>query len=260
MSYFDSTYGKVYYSIVGDGEPILFIHGRTLDSRMWNPQIEYFRGRYKCITYDLNGFGRSEIPKDGYSRVQTLVELLKQIKVDKVNVVSLSLGTHVALSTYFEYPKFFKSLTLLSPTIPGAVASEEFMKDWNAVENAGKEGDFTKAKELWLNCKAFSTIKMNSSEGYKLLKEMVDEYTCWDIFNTPIHNSINSSVLGRLRNINIPTLVLYGQLDYDDFIINGKLLLSSIPNVRGGVVPNVSHMINLEVSDIVNRKIKEFLN
>ena len=42
MSFFDSSAGKVYFEDYGTGEPLVFVHARTLDLRMWKPQLDYF--------------------------------------------------------------------------------------------------------------------------------------------------------------------------------------------------------------------------
>lgn len=51
--------GTLYYETQGSGEPILFVHGFSLDHWMWQPQIEHFKENYQTICYDMRGFGCS---------------------------------------------------------------------------------------------------------------------------------------------------------------------------------------------------------
>lgn len=259
MSYLNTTFGKIYYEEVGEGEPLLFIHGRTLDSRMWDYQVDSLKGEYRCIRYDLDGFGRSQVPTDGYSRVGTLYELITHLNIPSVNIIALSLGTHVALSFAVKYPKKVKSLSLLSPTIPGANYSQEFIHDWEMVEEAGKKGDFDRAKELWINCRAFKNLGVSNPHGYKLLKTMINDYTCWDIHNPPLHKSEYTSVVELLSQIRVPTLVMYGSHDYEDFINNANMLKHALPNVKVVEVKNSSHMVNMEYPEMTNQSLDNFL-
>lgn len=259
MSYFQSHAGRIYFEDLGIGEPLIFIHGRTLDSRMWRPQVDFLKSKYRCVTYDLNGFGRSEVPKNGYDPVLTLKELLDHLNLSKVTIVALSLGTHVAINFALENPSMIHNLVLMSSTIPGAEASKEFTDDWNKVEDAGSVGDFSTAKDVWINCKAFRPLKYNNSDNYKLFLEMINDYTCWDIHNPPLKLS-RPSAMGRLTEIVAPTLIVSGEKDYSDFLKNGDLLGSKLPNSRVVKIIESGHMINLEFPDVANKLILAFLN
>lgn len=258
MSYIQSHAGRIYFEDLGAGEPLIFIHGRTLDSRMWRPQIEFLKTKYRCITYDLNGFGKSEVPKNGYDPVLTLKELLDHLNLSKVTIVALSLGTHVAINFALEYPNLIDKLVLMSCTIPGAEASKEFIDDWNKVERAGKVGDFSTAKNAWISCKAFQSLKHNNPSNYKLFLEIINDYTCWDIHNPPLKLS-RSSAMGRLTEIKVHTLIVSGEKDYSDFLKNGDLLRSRLPNSKVVKIKESGHMINLEYPDVANKMILDFL-
>jgi len=258
MPYFQSHSGKVYYDDQGQGSPLVFIHGRTLDSRMWQPQVDFFKTSYRCLTYDLNGFGKSEIPSAGYDPVLTLKEFLNHLNLSKVTIISLSLGTHIAINFALEFPEYVEKLVLMSCTIPGAEFSQDFLSDWNSVENAGKEGNFDLARQLWLSCKAFSQLKTNNPANYLLFKEIVSSYSCWDIHDAPVKFS-RPDVIARLQEIICPTLILSGDQDYPDFINNGKLLKQILSNSKLVTISHASHMVNLEFPDTVNQLILDFL-
>lgn len=226
MSYFRSKAGKVYYEIQGEGDPIVFIHGRTLDARMWKPQVEYFKNNYKCISYDLNGFGKSEIPKDGYNRSETLKELLEFLSVENADFIALSLGVDVLVDFAILYPKYIKSMVLLSGAISGWTFSEEFMTDWNHIVETAEIGNIEKAKKLWINCKAFSPLKKNNPKNYQLLQDIINDYTGWDLVNAPKHQRVVENALEHIAEIDISTLIITGDKDYSDFIECGKELSS----------------------------------
>ena len=51
--------GSLYYEEAGTGEPLIFIHGHSLDRRLWNEQFFKFAKHYRAIRYDLRGYGIS---------------------------------------------------------------------------------------------------------------------------------------------------------------------------------------------------------
>ena len=48
----------------GDGLPILLSHGFGASTEMWRGQVENFGNRYRLITWDMRGHGRTECPDD----------------------------------------------------------------------------------------------------------------------------------------------------------------------------------------------------
>ena len=260
MPYFQSTAGKVFYKIQGEGEPLLFIHGRTLDTRMWKPQIEYFKKKYRCITYDLNGFGKSEIPKDGYIRSETLKELLDYLNIHKCSFIALSLGVDVLIDFILIHPQYVNKMILLSGAVSGWDFSKEFLSDWREVINAAKESNFEKAKDIWLHCKAFRPLKENNLGNYALLEKIIYDYSGWDLSNAPKHNRTIHDAINHLAKIKVPTMIITGGKDYPDFIQIGEKMKREITNALIHSIPESGHMVNLEFPDKVNRQIESFLD
>jgi pimeloyl-ACP methyl ester carboxylesterase len=260
MSYFNSKAGKVYYEIEGEGNPLVFIHGRTLDSRMWKPQIEHFSNKYKCIVYDLNGFGKSEIPKDSYNRSETLKELLEHLSIKNATFIALSLGVDVLVDFVLLYPQYVKSMILLSGAVSGWTFSDEFMSDWNQITDTAQSGNLDKAKALWIRCKAFSLLKEKKPKNYQLLEEIISDYTGWDLVKAPKHQRFIENALERIAEIHIPTLIITGEKDYPDFIENGKEMNRRISGSKYDSIKNSGHMVNLEFPEKINELIENFLN
>jgi pimeloyl-ACP methyl ester carboxylesterase len=58
----DVNGARLYCEIAGAGEPLVLIHGFSLDHRMWDDQFEAFAQAYRVVRYDLRGFGQSALP------------------------------------------------------------------------------------------------------------------------------------------------------------------------------------------------------
>ena len=58
---------EIYYQDIGEGQPVVLIHGWPLSHRMWEAQISALTDAgYRCIAYDRRGFGESGKPAGGY--------------------------------------------------------------------------------------------------------------------------------------------------------------------------------------------------
>ncbi len=264
MTYFQSKSGKVHYERKGKAHEnkgtIIFVHGRTLDIRMWKPQIDYFISKYQCISYDLNGFGKSEIPKNDYNRSQTLMDLLIHLKIENSYIVALSLGVDVVIDFAIENPALIKSMVLISGGVSGWDFTEEFMNDWNSIVTEAEKGNLLKAKDLWINCKAFQSLKTTNLQNYKLLKNIIDDYTGWDLVNHPNHKRSIEKAIDRLNEIDIKSLIITGKRDYKDFVLNGRILSEKLKNAKLIEFEDSAHMVNLEFPDRVNGLIEGFIN
>ena len=64
-NYINVSQGKLYYEDAGTGEPVIFIHGHSLDTRMWDAQFFPFSEHYRVIRYDARGYGRSSKQCEG---------------------------------------------------------------------------------------------------------------------------------------------------------------------------------------------------
>ncbi|MFZ5979117.1 MAG: alpha/beta fold hydrolase, partial [Candidatus Zixiibacteriota bacterium] len=112
----------MYYEEYGTGEPVVFLHGFTLDHRMWTPQIEFFRPYYRLLIPDARGHGRSDAPATGYGRrdrVEDLKRFADKLKIDRFHAVGLSMGGSTSLGLALDSPERLKSMTLVSSGAAG---------------------------------------------------------------------------------------------------------------------------------------------
>ncbi len=90
-----------YYTLDGTGEVLVLIHGWAGDSQLWIQQREYFIKDYRVITIDLPGHGDSSWKKLSLKEIVVdLNEILKKLRVWKINVIGSSLGGLVALKLF----------------------------------------------------------------------------------------------------------------------------------------------------------------
>ncbi|MEJ7626646.1 MAG: alpha/beta hydrolase [Ferruginibacter sp.] len=87
---------KIYYEDLGQGKPVVFIHGWPLSGSMWEYQVTQLTQKgLRCITYDRRGFGRSEKPFGKYdynTLAGDLKALLDELDINDVTLVGFSMG------------------------------------------------------------------------------------------------------------------------------------------------------------------------
>jgi pimeloyl-ACP methyl ester carboxylesterase len=86
---------KTYYEMVGEGPPLLLIAGNGMDHTTFRDQVSVFSGAFRCISYDLRGVGRSDVPASGYSTQEMADDALALLSVlgfERAHVAGYSLG------------------------------------------------------------------------------------------------------------------------------------------------------------------------
>src|SRR4029079_8585150 len=73
----DVNDAQLYYEIGGHGPPLVLIHARIADSRMWDDIIPGLAQHYTVLRYDLRGHGRSLMPTGPFSHCADLASLLQ---------------------------------------------------------------------------------------------------------------------------------------------------------------------------------------
>ncbi|AYY12760.1 alpha/beta hydrolase [Actinobacteria bacterium YIM 96077] len=109
----------LWYETAGTGTPLVLAHGLGGNAVVWFQQLPHFAGRYRVITWDQRGFGRSS-NDNGRAGPQTSVHdqlaLLDHLDVDTAHLVGQSLGGWAVLGAALAAPERVRSLVLSSST------------------------------------------------------------------------------------------------------------------------------------------------
>src|SRR5688572_6143535 len=86
---------RIHYQTVGDGEPLLWLHGFLGAGPDWRHVFEQPPAGYRLIAPDLRGHGASTHPPGAFSfrrAAADMVALLRHLAVDRVKAIGLSGG------------------------------------------------------------------------------------------------------------------------------------------------------------------------
>jgi len=96
------------YNQCGNGDTtLLFVHGWCINKEYWNDQSVYFCKRYKVVTLDLPGFGRSDKNRAEWTFEQyadDINEFIKTKKLKNVILIGHSMSGDILLLMDTKYP------------------------------------------------------------------------------------------------------------------------------------------------------------
>jgi len=108
---------NISYEVRGTGLPIMFIHGFGSKKEIWKPQVIELSKRFKTITFDLRGTGKSDRPNYPYSMkmfVDDIKGLMDFLHINKIHLIGRSFGGMIAQHFALSYPEFLDKLILIS--------------------------------------------------------------------------------------------------------------------------------------------------
>ena len=237
--------------------PLIFLHGFTLDRRMWQAQLDYFKDKYHIILVDAKGHGKSSAPKTGYSRADRIEDLRRFVEVlslSPYHLVGLSMGGSTALGFSLLYPEKIKSLTLASTSATGYKVGPRISRIDQMVKEKGLEA----ARKKWIQyavnyyseeqkaIKDCLLLMMTEHSGAPWVDKKRGKYP-------PPENDLE-----RVSSLKIPTKIFAGTED-KVFEPLAHILGGKIPNSFVSIFEGVGHMINMEEPERFNKELDEFL-
>ncbi|WP_417876743.1 alpha/beta fold hydrolase [Winogradskyella sediminis] len=115
----DYKNSSIHYTVEGDGEAIVLLHGFLENVDMWQDLTLHFVKHYKVICIDLLGHGKTDCI--GYihtmeAMAEAVFAVLEHIDIKKAHVVGHSMGGYVALALAEKQPNLFQALCLMNST------------------------------------------------------------------------------------------------------------------------------------------------
>ncbi len=258
--YADVNGTKLYYEIAGTGTPLIFVHGFSLDHRMWDDQISAFTDSYRVVRYDVRGFGQSaDVPTDPYSSPADLLGLMDALNIEKAHLVGLSMGGAIVVDFTTDYPDRVLSLTPVDAPLGGMDWTTDFPARMGAAAALANESGIEAALKPWLEDPLLAPAMANT-DCAPALKEIIGDYTGWHWTSGAKGLSGDTPTIQLLDKISVPTLVVVGEHDLADFHGAADIMEANIPGARKVIVSGVGHMSNMEDPTGFNTLLAEFLS
>jgi len=257
---------KLYYEMMGEGHPLVLIHGGYMDRRMWDDQFSMFAQQHRVIRYDVRGFGKSELPPVPYTDRQDLYNLLAFLGIKKTYVMGLSLGGEIAIDFTLDYPDMVDALVLVGSSVSGMPIMElitqeqlqQHIEQWTPFEEAQARRDLAGMVEGVMNHPTL-VPSANYASARQKVRENLSEYSFVWVLESRQKQETVPAAWGRLGDIHAPTLIIVGGDDDKLLHTVADKFEQDIPNVKRVTISETHHMPNMEKPEEFNRVVLEFL-
>ena len=254
-------------SDIGNGPPVVLLHGLGCGQRMWLHQIRALKDRFRVIAYDQRGHGLTDAPAlaTSYSAAhltRDLTGVLDALNIERAAIVGFSLGGGPALALAASKPERVSRLVLadVGAGADDPVKIEAMARRWIDLIRRGE------IDELVCDMLRSELFKVYARRDLRRRNHMAAliRATPLDGLRFTLSEVLAKRkslfrLTGVLKSLKVPTLILVGQQDYVCSKA-AKLLAQSIPNARLEIIENSGHMAPLEQPTAFNAALLEFLN
>ena len=260
----------LFYTIKGEGEPLILIHGYGAGIWVWEKQIDFLSRFYRVYALDLIGHGFSDRPGIDYTPeayVQCLKGFMDETGIEQATLIGNSMGGGIAWLTAVASPERVKKLVLINaapPDVLRQVRNESF-RTLVAIK------DIPLLPRLIIACRAKRDIKWVLRECVADSKTITSDVlnrqyqiskikgTTWALYST-FKNAGKALVYKEdLGRIGQPTLLLWGKRDLIFPPRVGEYFHRQIMNSKLILVDDSGHIPMWETPDPVNEAILSFL-
>ncbi len=239
-------------------EPLVFVHAFPLSSEMWRNQAEYFSGKYRVITYDVRGLGKSRSDDNQFMMemyIDDLVKVIQHTGASKVNAVGLSMGGYIIQGAVLKNPGLFKTITLADTK--GERDTDEALASRAGSIKLLKSGGRNEFKSVFV--KRLINEANYNTELRTDIENIIDGNTDEGICGALLALATRYNYLEGLSKLGIPSLILVGMDDILTPLPDSEKLHSALKNSALCVIENSGHMSNMENPSAFNTSLENFL-
>ncbi len=250
---------RIAFERAGEGPPLVLLHGVLQDSRVWRRQLDDLSNEFTVLAWDAPGCGRSSDPPETFrlpEYADCLAGFVDALGLRRPHVLGLSFGGGLALELYRRHPTVPRTLVLASAyagwagSLPAEVVEQRLQQCLREADLPPNQwvpgwipGLLTEAAPAELFDEVVAIMSEFHPAGYRAIAHAFAEADLRDV----------------LPHIDVPTLLLYGDVAKRSPLNVAEDLHTKIPASRLVVLPGVGHLSNVEAPDQFNAEVRNFL-
>lgn len=251
---------QLYYELHGpeNADVIVLSNGIFMSTSSWGYQLVEFKKHFRVLVYDCRGMWKSDHPAGPYSMEQhadDLAGLMDALGIKKAHIGGISYGGEISMTFALKYPQRARSIIVSSAVSQIDPMLQVMGASWmSALQNNDADTLFeitfpANFSESWIAAnkeiiepsrKKFHQMDLKAAEELMLAFSKID-------------------FTDELKKINMPTLVLVGELDILKSRKYSEIIASEIPGAELLIIPHGGHAICMEQPGAFNSAIMGFV-
>jgi len=261
MAHADVNGQRIYYEVHGEGEPLLCVHGLSLDTLAWVMQVPAWSQHYKTVIFDNRDVGQSSYADADY-------------EIEDMAADALGLADHLGLESFH----------LLGVSMGGAIAQQialsasERVRTLTLCVTFGGSGAWGRLYGEMLGKSVAGLTPEESVDNIMLLcftEQFFEDAAQVEYMRTTFLSNPNPQqpegfarqaaaagrhdVRSRLGSLDVPTHVIGSSHDILVPVWKSEELAELIPGAKLTVIDDMAHGVQFEHAEEFNRAVLDFL-
>jgi pimeloyl-ACP methyl ester carboxylesterase len=245
------------YERVGEGPPLVFVHGGAEDGRIWQPQLAALADEFTVVAWDEPGAGRSsDVPADfalaDYSNC--LAAVIDDLALGPAHVAGHSWGGTLVQELYRNHPRLVATLILVDTYAgwKGSLPAEEVRA------RAAGARQMLAAPPTEFDPTLPGLFAGDPPAQFVPLLEKTVAGVRPESLKRQISLMAETDQRDLLPRIAVPTLLIWGELDVRSPLSVARQFEQAIPDAKLVVISGAGHVTNLERPEQFNAAVREF--
>lgn len=243
---------NINYIVKGEGNNILILHGWGCNIEVIKKLIDHLSKSNKVYALDLPGFGKSDEPKkpwcvDDY--VDLIIKFIEENKIKKISLIGHSFGGRIIIKLFNRKLNFKIEKVVLMDSAG--------IKKVKNIENTFKIKFRKSMKKIIIN-KYTSKMFPSLLDNIKKKVGSTDYRNATPIMRDTLVKTVNEDLEYLIPKINVPTLLIWGELDTETPLEDAYKMEKLINNAGLVIIKNGSHFAFLEDLVLVNKALDSF--
>lgn len=265
MSNFKYQNHNIHYEIYGEGKPLVILNGIMMSTISWHQFLQELSKNNRIILVDFIDQGKSDAYKGEFYtysfQTEMLRELFDYLKLNKVNIASISYGGQIALDFSSKYPKRVEKLILFNTTSYINEWMTEIFDLWLAAGKTRNGEIYYRATIPTIYSSTFFKEQIKwMKDREKLLIPLFSDEVFLDKMERLVLSTKNLNLFEQLKNITADTLIVASTEDYLTPIKAQEEMHKEIKNSNYILIPNAGHASMYEKPKLFISLILGFIN
>lgn len=272
---FDGT--EIAYQAIGEGRPILLCNGLGGSWEAWSHQIQYFRDRYRLLSWDYRGLYGSSRPSDPEAlsitdHARDALHLLRAEGANRAAIAGWSIGVQVGLETFRLAPEkvaslaflngvagrpwdYVFNLSLVGRVLPPFLRGLRSMP--RAIQAVVRQATRLPEPGDWVRRIGLAAGTLDD----QLLTELVTKLRTLDMdtFIQLLQQMGDHDGWDMLPLVDVPTLIMAGSRDVFTPRSAAERMARRIAGSEIMLIPGATHYAALEYPEMINLRLEKFL-